>query len=412
MSRYGCKTTRRILILSNALSGGGAESVARLMVQRLEGASCVLFENNARVEVSGRQIWVASRIHRGSLVVTLLANLWRLVVIQWVKLKLRPSVTISHLEGPNFANMLTMLGGKKMLFVHNRISESYPGGTFRERLKRRLARTLYHRAQRVVGVSPGVCRELTELFNVEHQKVLFAPNPIDRVAIYEASAQEYGDYRDQLVASNCLISVASLTSQKNHELMLRIYQNLVDGDPYFSNFKLIVLGEGELRNSLKHLCYELGLSVFDSSNDSYTGLEQVGFLGFQESPYRLLSQARLFLMTSRWEGLPIALLEAMTLGVPAVISNCSEGIREAWQVLDENVGAAEPELCRWTSFGALINGVSQDQTTIDVWTLAIKRLLKDDKLYARCSEACGVRSEAYDIHRVVDIWEKELLTSD
>ena len=88
MSRYGCKTTRRILILSNALSGGGAESVARLMVQRLEGASCVLFENNARVEVSGRQIWVASRIHRGSLVVTLLANLWRLVVIQWVKLKL------------------------------------------------------------------------------------------------------------------------------------------------------------------------------------------------------------------------------------------------------------------------------------------------------------------------------------
>ena len=149
-----------------------------------------------------------------------------------------------------------------------------------------------------------------------------------------------------------------------------------------------------------------------SSNDLYTGLEQVGFLGFQESPYRLLSQARLFLMTSRWEGLPIALLEAMTLGVPAVISNCSEGIREAWQVLDENVGAAEPELCRWTSFGALINGVSQDQTTIDVWTLAIKRLLKDDKLSARCSEACGVRSEAYDIHRVVDIWERELLTSD
>ena len=412
MSRHGCKATRRILILSNALSGGGAESVARLMVQRLEDASCVLFENNARVEVSGRRIWVASRNHRGGLGVTLLVNLWRLVVIQWAKLRLRPAVTISHLEGPNFANVLTILGGKKILFVHNRISKSYPGSSFREQLKRRLARTLYHRAQWVVGVSPGVCRELTELFHVEHQKVLFAPNPIDRSAIDEASAQEYGDYRDQLVASNYLISIASLTPQKNHELMLRIFQNLVDGDPYFSDFKLIVLGEGELRNSLKRLCHELGLSVFDSNNDPYTGLEQVGFLGFQESPYRLLSQARLLLMTSRWEGLPIALLEAMTLGVPAVISNCSEGIREAWQVLDENVGVAKPELCRWTSFGALINGVSQHQTTIDVWTLAIKRLLKDDKLYARCSEACGVRSEAYDIHRVVDIWEKELLTSD
>ena len=82
MSRYGCKATRRILILSNALSGGGAESVARLMVQRLEDASCVLFENNARVEVSGRRIWVASRNHRGGLGVTLLVNLWRLVVVQ------------------------------------------------------------------------------------------------------------------------------------------------------------------------------------------------------------------------------------------------------------------------------------------------------------------------------------------
>ncbi|HIA78066.1 MAG TPA: glycosyltransferase [Gammaproteobacteria bacterium] len=411
MSRYGCKATRRILILSNALSGGGAESVARLMVQRLEGASCVLFENNARVEVSGRQIWVASRKHRGGLGVTLLVNLWRLVVIQWVKITLRPAVTISHLEGPNFANMLTILGGRRMLFVHNRISESYPGGTFRERLKRRLASTLYHRAQRVVGVSPGVCRELTALFNVEHQKVLFAPNPIDRSAIDEASAQEYGDFRDQLIAGNYLISVASLTPQKNHELMLRMYRQLVDGDPRFSAFKLIILGDGELRDSLNRFCQELGLSVFDSTCHSYTGLEQVCFLGFQESPYRLLSQARLLLMTSRWEGLPIALLEAMSLGVPAVISDCSEGIREAWQVFYDNVGIAEPPLCRWTSFGALINGVSQDQRTIEAWTLAIKRLLEDDMLYKRCSRACMERSEDYDINRVVDIWEKELLTS-
>ena len=153
------------------------------------------------------------------------------------------------------------------------------------------------------------------------------------------------------------------------------------------------------------------MSVFDSSNDSYTGLEQVGFLGFQESPYRLLSQASLLLMTSRWEGLPIALLEAMSLGVPAVISDCSEGIREAWQVFYANVGIAEPPLCRWTSFGALINGVSQDQRTIEAWTLAIKRLLEDDMLYKKCSRACMERSEDYDINRVVDIWEKELLTS-
>lgn len=398
----------RILILSNSLSGGGAEAVARLMVQRLEGASCVLFENDAGVTVPGSQIWVASRIHHGGLVFTLLVNFWRLIVIQWVKIKLRPTITISHLEGPNFANVLTIFGGRKVLFVHNRISESYAGSGIRERVKRRLARALYHRANRVVGVSPGICREVTESFKVENKKVLFAPNPIDRSTIVAASDQEYGDFRDQLVAGDYLISVASLTPQKNHELLLRVYRQLINDDPRFSALKLILLGDGELRDSLQRLCRELGLVVFDLNNDSFRGLEQVYFLGFQGSPYRLLSGAKLLLMTSKWEGLPIALLEAMSLGIPAVVSDCSEGIRETWQAVEDNVRELKIASCCWSSFGALINGVAHDQKTIDVWTLAVKHLLEDEILYERCSSACKKRSEDYDINRVADIWQQEL----
>ena len=181
----------RILIVSNALSGGGAEAVARLMVQELNGATCILFENDAEIVVPGVRVLVASRKHNGGLLLTLLVNLKRLVFIQWIKIWLRPTVTISHLEGPNIANMLTVCGGRKVLFVHNHITKNYSGNSFREFMKQRLAGVLYRRADKIIGVSPGICKELCGYLRVNSKKVLFGPNPIDSFAILEQSNQPY-----------------------------------------------------------------------------------------------------------------------------------------------------------------------------------------------------------------------------
>ena len=174
----------RVLILSPALSGGGAEAIARLMVERLEGSACVLFENDADITLPGNEIIVAMAWRSRNFLATLLVNIFRLVVIQWVKLKLRPTVTISHLEGPNISNILTSFGGRKVLFVHNRVSQSYQRDTGVNRIKLRLVRALYHRADKIVGVSNEVCEELVKLFNVDHDKVLFIQNPVDRLAIW------------------------------------------------------------------------------------------------------------------------------------------------------------------------------------------------------------------------------------
>ena len=131
------------LFLSTALAGGGAEAVAKLMVERLNGSTCVLFENDASVVVSGREIRVISRWRpRGSLT-RLLVNIWRLLVVQTVKFQLRPKVTISHLEGPNFANILTFLGGRRILFVHNRVKQSYHRNSAFDKLKKFLVTVLY-----------------------------------------------------------------------------------------------------------------------------------------------------------------------------------------------------------------------------------------------------------------------------
>ena len=156
-----------ILILSTALAGGGAEMVARLMVERMEGSACVLFQNDADVTVLGKEIRVAPVGWKNSFIMMLMVNVWRLVEIQWAKLKYRPEVTISHLEGPNIFNVLTCFGGRKVLFVHNRVSQSYQSGAGIDRIKLGLVKALYHRADKIVGVSEDVCEELITLYGVD-----------------------------------------------------------------------------------------------------------------------------------------------------------------------------------------------------------------------------------------------------
>ena len=125
------------LVLSTALAGGGAEAVARLMVEQLNGSTCVLFENDASVVVPDHEIRVISRWRTRGPLRILLVNIWRLLVVQVVKLQLRPAVTISHLEGPNFANMFTFFGGRKILFVHNRVERSYYQNRWFDKLKKK-----------------------------------------------------------------------------------------------------------------------------------------------------------------------------------------------------------------------------------------------------------------------------------
>ena len=398
-----------VLVLSTALSGGGAEAVARLMVERLEGSACVLFENVAGVTVPGTEIRIAMVRRKGNVLVTLLVNIWRLVVIQWVKLKLRPMVTISHLEGPNIANVLTPFGGRKVLFVHNRVNKSYQGDVGVDQIKLKLVRALYHRADKIVGVSKEICEELVESFNVDHDKVVFIQNPVNRLETWEGSNKTYGDFRDRLLEGDYLINVASLTIQKNQEFLLRVFQQLVSENERYNDLKLILLGDGDQRAALHGLCDDLKLSVFDPSMGLSYRYAQVCFLGFEANPYPLIKRARLFVMTSRWEGLPIALLESMSLGVPGVLSDCSEGIRSVWQIPEDQQKPLKRRACHWTPYGALINGMDDDDDTFDIWTTAISNLLNDKSLRGKCSKASIARAEDYDARRVVDIWKRELL---
>ena len=112
-----------------------------------------------------------------------------------------------------------------------------------------------------------------------------------------------------------IVYLGRLTFPKNPQRLLDIFEKVVAMRP---NATLAIIGTGDLEKEVREIVEAKRLQ------------SNISLLGFQSNPYKMLHDAKLMLMTSRWEGLPMCVLEAMTLGVP-VVSTPTDGVREVVQ---------------------------------------------------------------------------------
>ncbi|MBQ2901204.1 MAG: glycosyltransferase [Agathobacter sp.] len=109
-----------------------------------------------------------------------------------------------------------------------------------------------------------------------------------------------------------VVYVGRLTYPKNPQRLMKIFSQIVHDMP---KVKMAVIGTGELEEEIRGLCRELKLE------------ENVTFLGFQKNPLKILHDAKVMVMTSRWEGMPMCALESIALGVP-IVSTPTDGLKE------------------------------------------------------------------------------------
>ena len=408
------KSLRTVLILSTSLSGGGAETVARLMVESIRGSRTLLFENSAGIVIAERNICAMGRGGAYGLIGKCLANIWRVIVIQYTKIRVQPQVTISHLEGPNFANLLTKWGGRRLIFVHNRVSLNYQRDGLADRIKKLLVKLLYRRADFIFCVSSDICAELVDEFGVPADRADVMPNPIDIKSIVTNADRPYGDIRDEVCKQRYLISVASLTTQKNHELLLKVFYELDRSPSIVPNLKLVLVGEGTERSRLQDLCLDLDLHMTSFDSDKFDLSAKIFFMGFQPNPYPLVREAELFVMPSFWEGLPIALLEAMALGVPSIVSNCSAGVRDTFDLSIVDLHQFKREGFIRTPYGVL---VKQSETkvrssAVSLWADLIRMTVSDKDYLHQCRVETVKRVTKNDLSNVRIFWEQTFSVDD
>lgn len=102
------------------------------------------------------------------------------------------------------------------------------------------------------------------------------------------------------------VAVGRLSTEKNHERLLRAFSRVAVDDP---NVRLVIIGGGPLESHLRELIVELGLA------------DRVLLTGLQKNPFALLAMCDCFVLSSDYEGQPMVILEALTLGLPVVTTN-------------------------------------------------------------------------------------------
>lgn len=254
-------------------------------------------------------------------------NAWH-PLASWVPLigylrRERPVALLSALTQPNIAAVWAkkLSGSTVRVIVGIRNTLSMEAGKNSSSLKQKLlpffVRSFARLADTAVCVSHGAARDYQKLTGVSQDRIEVIYNPVISAELFQKSMQPVDHPWFQEGCPPVILAVGRLDVQKDFPTLLRAFAKVKDR--YTQPLRLVILGEGELRSELEALIQELKLS------------DHVALPGFSNNPYAYMRRARLFVLSSLWEGLPTVLIEALACGLPVVSTDCPSGPEEILQ---------------------------------------------------------------------------------
>jgi glycosyltransferase involved in cell wall biosynthesis len=310
----------KLYFLINSLAGGGAEKVAIRLSEHLPASAFILLECDVKYKTDKPIFFLSNHSTKTSPIIkTLSIPIYAYKLSKFLE---KTSLVVSFLERANFVNIISKLFKKHRAIISVRMDQQ-TGHVGLRKLNKLLVRLLYPKADLIIAVSHGVKESLINLgIEEEKIKVIYNPYPIDEIR--ELVKEPLGSY-EEIFKHPVLITAGRLTKQKGQWYLLRVFKALKEKH---KDLKLVILGEGELKDYLVKLSEELGLKTYVWDRDALSESFDVYFLGFQKNPFKFIARSKLFVFPSLWEGFPNALVEAMACGVCVVSSDCRSGPRE------------------------------------------------------------------------------------
>lgn len=294
------KATRPLVAhIIDRLPPDGAE---RLLVDLLRNRSadfdhvvlCLIEGGHLAAEVTAMGIPIVTFGYQGWKDWTILLRLYRWLAAQ------RPAVVHTHLFSADlWGRTAAYLAGVPAIF-----STIHSTNAWKTPLHRFCDWILAHFSTRLIACSPQVAKVLAERDHIPTDRIVTVANGIDlarfRNTVPLDLAAEFGVTADTVR----LAMVGRLEPVKGHLDLLPVLAQLrQEGN---DNFRLLVVGEGPLRPTIEDMIQDLALE------------DIVTLIGLRKDVPRILAAIDILIMPSRWEGLPIALLEAMVMGRPVL----------------------------------------------------------------------------------------------
>ena len=319
-----------------------------------EGSVSPLYELDSCV----RSVPLGVASESKSAAIALQNNLKRIRVLRRAINATRPDVVLSFMDKTNVLTLLAVRGLNIPVVVSERSDPAmnHPGRVWAN------LRLLTYRMADVVAVQS---RGAMNYFPANIQaRTRIIPNPVSKPPACGSRAV-FGN------AGMSVVAVGRLVRAKGFDLLLEAFAQVKDKH---SDWNLLILGEGPLRKELESLRDELGL--------------RGRFLmpGRVNNPYEHLAGADLFVMSSRYEGFPNALCEAMASGVAAISTDCPSGPRE---IIRDGV-----------------DGLLVANSDSEALASAMDRLMSNDTERNRLASHASEILQRFAVERVMPMWEE------
>jgi GalNAc-alpha-(1->4)-GalNAc-alpha-(1->3)-diNAcBac-PP-undecaprenol alpha-1,4-N-acetyl-D-galactosaminyltransferase len=362
----------RLLLMIPSLGPGGAERVMTLLagglaardhevwLVTLAGAGGEFFAIDPRVRRLGLNLMGDSR----TVLHAMRANVRRFRALRRAVTGIAPDAVLSFMTSMNVLAALACQGLRVRLVVSERVD---PGSHRGERWWALLRSFAYHRADAVVVQTDTAAGWFRRQLG-RHRGVTVIPNPVDPA--------EDGEACSVAVPRPFMLAAGRLVHQKGFDILIRAFASVA---AECDALQLAIAGEGPEEQALR--CLATQLKVVD----------RVHFLGQVRGLRTLMRQAAAFILSSRYEGFPNVVLEALVSGLPVIATDCPGGPR---QILGDG------------ECGVLVR--CEDPMALGN---ALRRVATDPVLRKRLSELGARAAEPYWVDRVVGAWEAVLAAS-
>ncbi|GAA4048225.1 glycosyltransferase [Flavobacterium chungnamense] len=354
------RTSYKICLVTVTLSDGGAErcaaTLSHFFVNQGFEVHHLVFSGKIEYDYSGEVMHLAQHVSGSNRIVS---RIKRFTILK------------KYLKEQNFDYVIDFRVKRFFLqefIIHNYLYKNHIQTIHSNKLdsyiskNKFLANLLYKNCKQLIAVSKGIEEKIKIEYNFKNIHQIY--NPIDFEKINEIKLNSIDFEGDFILAAG---SMNKNVKQFDHLIECYSKSNLPD-----KNIKLIILGDGKLKQDWIDLADRVGQK------------ENIIFKGNVENPFAYYSKALFTVLTSKYEGLPMVLIESLACETPVLAYNCETGPSEI--------------------INHLQNGLLVENQNKEAMIAAINTFYEDKNLYLHCKNNCKTTISKYEVENIGNQW--------
>lgn len=362
---------KKILIVIDSLTGGGAEKVLLDILKKIDKKKYsidlfLLYKHGIYIEEIKKYVnnlnglkprnekYDKNIIFRKCNSLFFKIRNWLFLNEYIYKIKKSYDIEIAFLEGQStqyIANRKSL--AKKISWIHIDLQKH-------RILNKKIERNVYKKINKIICVSKDSKKSVIGLYPEFEKKIKVIYNLIPKKEILDKS-KEY-------IAKNkkiTLLTIGRLNLQKGYDILLKAHKKLIKEG---LDYNLKILGEGMLKKEFQEYIVKNNLS------------KNTELVGFKANPYPYIKNSDVYVMSSRYEGFPLVLCEAIILNKPIIATKCTGPL----EILDNG------------KYGELV-----EVENIDELANAMKKLIVDEKLRKKYEKLSIERSNFFEDEKII-----------